>query len=414
MNPHDSPKNGIDLTRALQDRENRIERQLNYIRFGSIIFLSLFDIFTLIYMDFSIDAAHWFFLISMAGAFLLYFIFINYFTRHALYHWWLKYVISTIDFGILFSVISFLKKTGIQEQINWNIDISFFVILFSMILIFLCSLRYGKSIIVYNTIIALAVISWFISQVTDSFPVLLYADAFIIISGFLTMVISSSMTRLYLNARKRERLTRFLSRELVELIDAGEINLKLGGIERLVTVLMADIRGFTRLSEKRNPEEIVSMLNTYFTEMTDVILAKGGVIDKFIGDAVMAVFGLPEEKEDDAFRAVQSAVLMQERLKKVNELLDKTGFPSLQVGVALHTGIVVAGNIGSENRMDYTVIGDNVNITSRIEAMNKEYRTSILFSESTNEAVSEQIKTIFVDDVVLRGRSLSTKLYTVQ
>jgi len=189
--------------------------------------------------------------------------------------------------------------------------------------------------------------------------------------------------------------------------------MELGGEKRFATVLFADIRNFTEISENTDPNDLVTMLNYYFSEMTKVIFKNKGTIDKFIGDAIMAIFGVPVSDYNDEYRAVQTAIQMQERLTSLNKILAEKNYKPLSIGIALHSGIVVAGNVGSSERMDYTVIGDTVNVTSRIEGLNKNYNTSILISDVINEKIKDRIKTKFVDETQLRGRSEQIKLYTV-
>ena len=168
------------------------------------------------------------------------------------------------------------------------------------------------------------------------------------------------------------------------------------------------------MSEDKDPYEIVSILNEYFTAMTKIIFEYGGTIDKFIGDAIMAVFGTPVSKADDALRAVQAASRMQKRLKELNAKWISENRTPIEIGIALHTGTVVAGNIGSPERMEFTVIGDTVNLTSRIEGLNKTYHTNILVCQSTYNQVKKEIPMMFVAETQVRGRNEPTKLYTLK
>jgi len=179
----------------------------------------------------------------------------------------------------------------------------------------------------------------------------------------------------------KDTFGRYVSKQVAEAILNGR--LELGGERKRATVLISDIRNFTAISEKFPPEEVVDFLNEYFSEMVSVVTKYEGTLDKFIGDALLAVFGAPITHPDDAKRAVFAALEMQEKLKEFNKKRVKKGKNEIRIGVAVHTGNLVAGNIGSEVRMEYTVIGDTVNLTSRLEPLNKQFGTQILISEST-------------------------------
>ena len=175
-----------------------------------------------------------------------------------------------------------------------------------------------------------------------------------------------------LEARNRfitKTFGRYLSDEVVnQLLDSPD-GLRLGGEYRVVTVMLADLRGFTAVSEQLSAEEVVRMLNTFLGAMSQVIAAHQGTIDKFMGDAVMAIFGAPISRDDDPLRAARCAIKMQHALVEVNRLNAVAGLRALEMGIALHTGEVVVGNIGSDLRSEYSVIGSNVNLVARIESL---------------------------------------------
>lgn len=187
-------------------------------------------------------------------------------------------------------------------------------------------------------------------------------------------------------------------------------NLALGGETVSATIMFCDIRGFTTLSENMAPEKIVSLLNAYFTGLEKCISAHGGVINKYIGDAVMALFGAPIPLEDHAQEAFNASLDMRKSLEEMNRDFLAKGFPEIRFGIGLHTGKVLAGNIGAANRMEYTVIGDAVNTASRIEGLCKTYRKDLLVSENTASSIAEKL--IFVDDAEIRGRTEKVRLYT--
>jgi adenylate cyclase len=179
------------------------------------------------------------------------------------------------------------------------------------------------------------------------------------------------------NARAHARLAReevaranygrFLPEYVVQQILENPDSFKLGGINQTLTVLFADIRGFTRLSEHAPPERVVQLLNNYFTAMSDVIFAHGGTLDKYLGDGLMALFGAPTASPEDACNAVSAAVQMQRRMEEINAQLRAEGLAEIAIGIGLHTGVATVGYIGSERRSEYTAIGDTVNLAARLE-----------------------------------------------
>ncbi|HEX7175742.1 MAG TPA: adenylate/guanylate cyclase domain-containing protein [Pyrinomonadaceae bacterium] len=166
----------------------------------------------------------------------------------------------------------------------------------------------------------------------------------------------------------RANYSRFLPGYVVQQILEDPDSFKLGGVNQTVTVLFADIRGFTSLSEAAPPEKVVQLLNRYFTAMSDIIFAHGGTLDKYIGDGLMALFGAPTETPEDACNAVAAAVAMQRQMSVINTELRREGFEGIQIGIGLHTGEATVGYIGSERRSEYTAIGDTVNLASRLES----------------------------------------------
>ncbi len=225
--------------------------------------------------------------------------------------------------------------------------------------------------------------------------------------GFNAMVVG-------LQERDKLRTTmgKYMTEAVVAHLLAGDV--ELGGKTLEVTILFCDLRDFTALSEKRNAQEIVGLLNEYFTEMVDCVIAEGGVVDKYIGDNIMAVFGAPVSRRDDAIHATRAAVAMRAALAKLNERLAPRGLPTLRFGIGLHTGEVVAGNIGSAKRMEYTVIGDAVNLASRLESKTKELGTDILISEATHELAKGVIEGEAFGEIHVKGREQAVQIFKVR
>jgi adenylate cyclase len=212
-------------------------------------------------------------------------------------------------------------------------------------------------------------------------------------------------------AQQRMALERFLSPEVAEMAMANP-DIRLGGVNQKVTVMFADIRGFTTLSETLDPTRVVEILNEYFTRVTDVIFDHGGMIDKYIGDAVMAVFGAPISKGSDAGRAVETAVQMQRLMAEINRDAHARRWPELEIGIGINTGLVTAGNIGSPRRLDYTVVGDTVNIASRI--MESADGGRILISESTAAELSDDYRLRKLPLRRVRGRTEPVRIFSVE
>ncbi len=186
----------------------------------------------------------------------------------------------------------------------------------------------------------------------------------------------------------------------------------LGGEEREVSVLFADIRGFTSISETLSPPELLQLLNAYLGRMSRVIEGEQGVIDKYIGDEVMAIFGAPLSFEDHAVRAVAAGVGMLRELSRFNA--EESHASPLRIGIGIATGPVIAGNAGSPERLNYTVLGDTVNVASRLQGLTKEYGVPLILSGATYERVATAFPCRLLGKVAVRGRQQETALYTVE
>jgi adenylate cyclase len=181
-----------------------------------------------------------------------------------------------------------------------------------------------------------------------------------------------------------------------------------------MTVLFSDIRGFTTMSEKGTPEDVVSQLNELFTRMVRVVFDHRGTVDKFVGDMIMALYGAPLDDEEHAEHAVQTALAMIATLHELNRDWAAQGKPTLDMGIGINTGDMIAGNVGSESIMSYTVIGDAVNLGARLESLNKEYGTRIIISDSTRQGLKGRYDIHPLGDVIVKGKSLPVAIYEVK
>jgi adenylate cyclase len=209
----------------------------------------------------------------------------------------------------------------------------------------------------------------------------------------------------------RSTMGKYMTPALISHLMAGEV--ELGGKTLEVTILFTDIRSFTSISETMKAHDLVSLLNEYFSEMVGVVLAHDGAVDKYIGDAIMAVFGAPIPGPKDAENAVRAAVEMRRKLSLLNESLVARGLAPLRTGIGIHTGEVVAGNIGSEARMEYTVIGDAVNLASRLESNTKDMGVDVLISAATYERTRHIVDARPVREISVKGRAQPVMTYEV-
>ncbi|MCB1178800.1 MAG: adenylate/guanylate cyclase domain-containing protein, partial [Leptospiraceae bacterium] len=207
----------------------------------------------------------------------------------------------------------------------------------------------------------------------------------------------------------------YLTREVSEEILNGRV--KLGGDKFEATIIFSDIRNFTSMSEKMAPEEVLSFLNSYMEYMIDVIVEHGGIIDKFMGDGILATFGVPVRNDNHAEKALLAAKAMQAALSKLNEERKIENLSEIKIGIGIHTGIVIAGNIGNKHKTEYTVIGDTVNLASRIEGLTKSYNSSILISDSTYKQLPDKLKQELtlneLPNSSVRGKKETVNLYEV-
>jgi len=186
------------------------------------------------------------------------------------------------------------------------------------------------------------------------------------------------------------------------------------GDNRILAVLFSDIRSFTSISEKMNPDDLVSNLNSYFSVMVDIIMKRQGIVDKYIGDAIMAFFGAPQRHEDDALQSVFAGIDMLDALDGWNAGQERKGKPPFHIGVGINYGVVTVGNMGTEKKMDYTVIGDTVNLASRLEGLTKHYHQPLVYAESLQAKVKDVLPWRLLDKVAVKGKTKGVRIFTAK
>jgi len=212
-------------------------------------------------------------------------------------------------------------------------------------------------------------------------------------------------------AHLRTVFSQYVSQQVVDRILADPGRARLGGERKELTVLFSDIRGFSQIAEGLAPEELAEFLGEYLTPMTDLVLGSGGTLDKYIGDAIMAVWGAPVDMPDHAAKACEVALQMQERLQELVRGWVREGKPPIAIGIGINTGPMAVGNMGSAARFEYTVLGDNVNLGSRLEALTKEYGVGILVGEATAKAAGDAFAFREIDVVRVKGRATAAPVF---
>jgi adenylate cyclase len=226
----------------------------------------------------------------------------------------------------------------------------------------------------------------------------------------------AEVTMFYLRERKakaelKKAFSKYVSPVVVEELMKNPDKLKLGGERREITIFFSDIRGFTSISEKLSPEDLVKLLNEYLSEMTNIVMEKRGTVDKFIGDAVMAFWGAPLVEKKHAEQACEASLLMLDRLAELREKWKSEGRPEINIGIGLNTGPAIIGNMGSLERFDYTAMGDTINLGSRLEGLTKQYGVQAIISESTEAKISDKFVVRKLDKVAVKGKKEPIMIY---
>lgn len=229
------------------------------------------------------------------------------------------------------------------------------------------------------------------------------------------VLVAATIGGLATEGREKQHLravfSQYVSRPVVDRILDDPAQARLGGERKELTVMFSDIRGFSQVAEGMQPERLAAFLGEYLTPMTDLVLASGGTLDKYIGDAIMAIWGAPIDTPDHAARACEVALAMQEALVDMNRAWQAAGKPAIAIGIGLNTGAMAVGNMGSQARFEYTVLGDQVNLASRLEALTKDYGVGILVGEATARAAGDRFVFRELDLVRVKGRATAAPVF---
>jgi adenylate cyclase len=260
-------------------------------------------------------------------------------------------------------------------------------------------------------IVAIAITTGQAGQL-DSRPAIFTIGGLVVL-GFMVGLTNRAVRMMFRDLRRRDALTRFLPQPVAERMMAIGPE-ALVPVQREVTVLFSDIRGFTALSERLEPRAVLALLDDYFGRMAQVVKGHDGVVGKFLGDGLLAFWGVPDRAQDHATKAVKAAHDMLRALDEINRARDTAGDPPIRIGIGIHTGTVAAGMLGGAHQAEYTVIGDAVNVASRIEQLTKSHEVALLVSETTwaqlDDATKARVRKLAAEEI--RGRTEPVVLYT--
>jgi len=311
------------------------------------------------------------------------------------------------------NVIDNILKGDFIQRPNILIIVEIATVLILTMILGIAMMR-ARGIAAAVTAVAMLLAYLAISQmifITRGWPLTLIYPLLAIVLTYVAIALQHYMTEERERKKMRSALDLYLSPSMAELLSQQPERLRLGGEKRDMTVFFSDIRGFTTLSERLDPEVLVEILNEYLGAMTDLVFAHDGMLDKYIGDAVMAVWGAPLPQPDHSTRACMATLEMVQRLDQLNAEWKERGWPRLDIGCGLNTGPMVFGNMGSTQHMAMTVMGDNVNLGSRLEGLTKTYRTNIIAAESTIQEADGMVVARELDLVRVKGKAEAVRIF---
>ena len=303
----------------------------------------------------------------------------------------------------------------LKDFINYQDDITTLGIIF-LFAILTGLLIYRFKIIIATIVISLVFLAYFLLSlllIFDNFGIIMN----ILFPLFSVSLVYISLVAIYYRTEEKTRkwitsvFGKYVSPVVIDTLIKNPNMINLGGEKRNITIFFSDIRGFTSISERIEPEELVHLLNEYLTEMTSIIIKDQGLVDKYMGDAIMAFWGAPLDLPDHAKIACSSSLEMVEKLNELKKKWIEEGIPSFDIGIGLNSGNAIVGNMGSTTRFDYTAMGDNVNLASRMEGLNKLYGTNIIITEKTYKIVKNDFEIRKLDAVKVKGKKKPILIY---
>lgn len=423
------PPPSSDIVELLIDREARASEQRIHLVRGLLIMIALGVLMPIRIATYGLDGGAGNLRITLAvlvGG-LLATILLGWRMRDPKSPRSLSFIGILLDFGIVAGLIAGQIESGYTPSVRQSIETYQLILPIGYTMNALSGLRLSRRQALVSGLCCLALIaeSVWIDTVLHGAP--FYGFTTILLASLVGVITLGSYftvtktRRLIQEAsqmesesrRVRNVLARYVSKPVAEEVLKEDLSLS-AGVRQRVTVMFTDIRGFTSMSEELSPEEVVAFLNSYFSRMVGIVFAHEGMLDKYIGDGLMAVFGAPIPQEDHALRAVKAALQMREELARLNDELRSQGRSPLSIGIGLHTGECIIGNIGSADRLDYTAIGDTVNTASRIEGLTKTHGVDLLISSETYSEVAAQVEAERLPAVPLRGKTARLDLFIVK
>lgn len=397
----------------LRERERRSERQVALVRLALIAVATGLDLLAAVgwiqttltrpsTATLAVDAA----LLTFSSAALA-------LARRPGYRPGLKYMVVTLDFAMIALVLAFDPSIARGGAVgDWTA-------LVALLFIFMLNLlRFSTGATAYAAALTLAVFAFF-GWRSPPHPNELGAMG-VGLAMMLTIgwILTRANREMLAEATAKQLMERYLPPQLVGQLYGGGASLEPGGEARVVTVLFADLRGFTTLAERLPAEAVVEVLNGALSRMADAVFKHEGTLDKFTGDGLMAIFGAPVGRPDDAARAVTAGLDMIASIRAL-DAARAPGSPELAIGIGVHTGPAIVGNIGSEKRLDYTAVGDTVNLASRIEGLTKEFGAPLLVSRATRDAAHASPGALEFEfdaagESFVKGRTQAVELFTVR
>ena len=310
------------------------------------------------------------------------------------------------------AVLNTIVNGNALSQPSWSFAAELGILLIGIILILLVSSSIYLSLPVILALLGgLGFASW---KLVESSYLLDVSGTLVILFLFWSIVqFRSFITQYLLRLQIKQQFGTYVSPAQVELLQKDPSLLRLGGVTKRLTFLFSDIRGFTPISEKyqKDPQKLVEIVNRFLTNQTEIIQKHEGCIDKYMGDCIMAFWNAPLDVEDQEKKATEAALEMREALGELNEIFKAEGVPEIHTGCGINTGLCVVGNMGSNSRFDYSVLGDSVNLAARLESSCKTYETDLIISEFS---LVDGYEYEFLDEVIVKGKSEPVKIYTIQ